>query len=524
MPGKSQSKRDKPSLDLRASVELIGVHPIAAGRSATPVKVSRPKGKPSLTASVHMPAPGRRPLNLIREPTPGPAESAPLPPQKPDQAASSLGSESSKKPELFWDSLLSRPFANASTQGRQPHSPSVDSSEASKDKAVRTHERRTANRPEKERNLLVEALSPGLSAKPPSRPSVQRRSHIPQPPAQAAPAPMPRPALNPNPIARRRRRAAKKKPAHRRIWELAETVLLDGRVTTGAAVTFAFLTGIALFNSIEFGPRLLPARPGPVSTGELDPLSRIPISGSSIVNDPGSWLERLLRPLERRASKYIVDQFSDGVSDWTDSSPLQILRQGMRVTSGLALRKSTLELDDYRFEFEAKSETGAIGWVVRAADEFDHYAFKFDAENQLKRYAVIGGQSQKETIIDAPAGLLSAAGFNRILVQVKGERMMTMVNGLGVDLWKDTRIQRGGVGFIAGNGESALVRRMVLVANDDALGMVINGAIETIRSFADEPENSAAGPMIQSGPVAFLVVTTPYPGPSIRPYGFILRP
>ncbi len=524
MPGTTQSKRDKRPLDLRASVELIGVHPTAAGQPAARIEALPAKGKPSLTASVHMPAAGRRPLNLIREPdaveVPSPAELTPAPKPELSRIADRLSPASAPKQDLFWDSLLSRPVASGSPS--QPKASLGRPSAASNEKTRRPEDDGANLRAKVKRNLLVEALSPGPSASPEA--TVRTQLRVPRRPARSARAAALKPALKTAPLVKKNRKRVKRKPSHKRIWEAAEPLLLDGRVTTVVATAFAFVTGVAIFNALDIGPKFVPTRAVQMPTAVSEPVAAImPRGASAIVDEPASWIGRLLRPIERRASKYIVDQFRDGLSDWTDSGPLQVVQGGLRVTSGLALRKSTLELDDYRFEFEAKAETGGIGWVVRAADEFDHYAFKFDTANRLKRYAVIGGQPQKATTIEAPAGLLKASGFNRILVQVKGERMMTMVNGLGVDFWKDRRIQRGGVGFIARDGDSALVRRMVLVANDDALGMVLNGAIETIRKFQDEPGARAAGPGISAGPVAFLIVKTPYRGPSIRPYGLLPR-
>ena len=510
----------------------MGVQPSAAGQPTPQVPVPS-KGNPSLTASVHMPSPGRRPLNLIREragvEAPSAAQSAAPPKSEPGRHADRLTPDLAPKQDLFWDSLLSRPVAPGPSQPtsllREPVPPS-------KAQASRPE---VGSKPvaESKRNLLVEALSPSASA--PSKRQPKARPRIPAAlarltdssaaGAESELAPAVEPKLKPAPVAKKKRKRPKRKPTHQRLWEAAETLLFDSRVTAGAVIAFVAVTGLAIFNSSDPEPSFVPTRAVQIPSGADDPLAAIsPRAGSSITDDSGSWISRLLSPLERRASKYIVDEFGAGISDWTDSSALHVLQDGLRVTSGLALRKSTLELDDYRFEFEAKMEAGGVGWVVRAADEFDHYAFKFDSANQLKRYAVIGGQAQRATTIEAPAGLFKASGFNRVLVQVKGERMMTMINGLGVDFWKDKRIQRGGVGFLADSGESALVRKMVLVANDDALGMVLSGAIETIRSFQGEPDARAAGPGIPAGPVAFLIVKLPYRGPSIRPYGLLPRP
>ena len=60
-----------------------------------------------------------------------------------------------------------------------------------------------------------------------------------------------------------------------------------------------------------------------------------------------------------------------------------------------------------------------------------------------------------------------------------------MVNGFGVDHWKDERLTRGGIGLMADAGESALVRRITVSGNDDAWGLLLYGAVESMRSVEE---------------------------------------
>ena len=52
-----------------------------------------------------------------------------------------------------------------------------------------------------------------------------------------------------------------------------------------------------------------------------------------------------------------------------------------------------------------------------------------------------------------------------------------------LDFWKDSRLERGGVGFFSDEGESALISRATISGNDDTWGLILYGTIETIRSI-----------------------------------------
>jgi hypothetical protein len=162
------------------------------------------------------------------------------------------------------------------------------------------------------------------------------------------------------------------------------------------------------------------------------------------------------------------------------------------VKQGLALHSGTLNLESYRMDFEAKIESQAVGWVVRAADTDNYYAFKLVEKSRdsfdLLRYTVVEGArdaAQGVASISVPANLASAADFNRISVRVRDNQITTLINGWGVDFWQNDRFDRGGVGLLADRGESALVRKMSIAGNEDTWGLILYGTLETIRSVQD---------------------------------------
>ena len=63
--------------------------------------------------------------------------------------------------------------------------------------------------------------------------------------------------------------------------------------------------------------------------------------------------------------------------------------------------------------------------------------------------------------------------------------MTTLVNGWGVDYWRDSRLKKGGIGFLGEGNESALISRVTVSGNDDTWGLILYGTIETIRSVRE---------------------------------------
>jgi hypothetical protein len=212
------------------------------------------------------------------------------------------------------------------------------------------------------------------------------------------------------------------------------------------------------------------------------------------VKDPiSSIANNLSRPIKERSAFFIVDDFSGGLENWLENRALSLNDSGqVAVKQGLALHSGTLNLESYRMDFEAKIESQAVGWVVRAADTDNYYAFKLVEKSRdsfdLLRYTVVEGArdaAQGVASISVPANLASAADFNRISVRVRDNQITTLINGWGVDFWQNDRFDRGGVGLLADRGESALVRKMSIAGNEDTWGLILYGTLETIRSVQD---------------------------------------
>jgi hypothetical protein len=205
-------------------------------------------------------------------------------------------------------------------------------------------------------------------------------------------------------------------------------------------------------------------------------------------------MDQFSKPIQERAAFQITDEFTSGIDNWTSTRRLNVDPAGwLNMQQGLALNSATTNLSDYRLDFDAKIQNKAVGWVVRAPDTRNFYEFKLfqsgSAENpkySLARYSMLdGARTLVAEGIDAPAHLLRPDDFNRISVRVIGESVTTLINGWGVDHWRDGAIERGGVGLIADAGESALVRKMTVSGNDDTWGLILYGAIESVRSVQE---------------------------------------
>ncbi len=201
------------------------------------------------------------------------------------------------------------------------------------------------------------------------------------------------------------------------------------------------------------------------------------------------------QPIRERAAFFIVDDFRQGAEKWISDGSMTFDPGGLFRVNGMALREDTLNLASYRFDFDAKIENAAVGWVVRAQDMQNYYAFKLvetvgRSANlyELQRYAVIDGVETADAAkvsIPVPGHLPNAEDFNRFSVRVRESQITTLVNGWGVDYWTDSRLERGGIGFIGDDGESSVISRVTVSGNDDTWGLILYGTIETIRSVRE---------------------------------------
>jgi hypothetical protein len=206
-------------------------------------------------------------------------------------------------------------------------------------------------------------------------------------------------------------------------------------------------------------------------------------------------INSVTQPIRERAAFFIVDEFEQGADAWVSEGSMTFDPGGLLRVNGMALHKDTMHLASYRMDFDAKIEKSAVGWVVRAQDMQNYYAFKLVETvgrsatlYELQRYAVIEGvetAAAAVATIPVPGHLPNAEDFNRFSIRVRESQMTTLVNGWGVDYWRDSRLKKGGVGFLGEGDESSLISRVTVSGNDDTWGLILYGTVETIRSVRE---------------------------------------
>ena len=311
-----------------------------------------------------------------------------------------------------------------------------------------------------------------------------------------------------DPMTAHRRHRARKTPTTR---QRIQAILSDRRVVQivpALMILVLFATSLGLFNSAWIERQLRDAEQ------RLD-----------------AALTSVSRPIEDRAAFFIADDFElagEGSPDasrpaesaWTSKlSGSGVATPAGKIASGdMWLRQDTLRFTDYRLDFEARITAGAVGWMVRAQDYQNHYGFKLvESRNRgakvfhLERFTLANGirlPAASPVRMAVPKDLVRPGAYNKIAVRVRAGQITTLVNGWGVDFWRDDRFERGGVGLFADAGESAIVNRLTLTGNDDSWGLFLYGTVETIRSVR-ERISSPAVIMMAPSPMSRVVLVSP---------------
>jgi hypothetical protein len=211
--------------------------------------------------------------------------------------------------------------------------------------------------------------------------------------------------------------------------------------------------------------------------------------------------------VKARAAFQIVDDFNGGVGEWWGDKGLVADQPGAVRVAGFSLHRDTMNLVSYRMDFETKIESRSVGWVVRAADHDTYYAFKLiesgkkDKTYKLVRYPVVDGApaEDQKAEFDVPAELMKPE-YQRISVRANDNQLVTFVNGYSIDVWRDARLPKGGVGFWVEKGESGRIRQLAVSGNEDFWGLTLYAAMETgsavtnfVSTLLSDPSEVASG-------------------------------
>jgi hypothetical protein len=126
----------------------------------------------------------------------------------------------------------------------------------------------------------------------------------------------------------------------------------------------------------------------------------------------------------------------------------------------ISVYRPSLNLTNYKIEFQGRIETNAVGWVFRASNASNFYAVKLAAnENgyRLLKYAVVDGKEKE--MGQVPVRPVDGNTFP-IRVEVRGNRFTTYIGANPVDVWMDDQLKSGGVGFVNDRGDRAEITKV----------------------------------------------------------------
>lgn len=173
--------------------------------------------------------------------------------------------------------------------------------------------------------------------------------------------------------------------------------------------------------------------------------------------------QRLRSVFPDSAKINLRQDFRMGMGDWVSASAgAGDYAAGALKTDRLKLWKPSLKLADYQMEFQASVERKAVGWAFRASDLGNYYATKIHVGEkgghaEIERFVSMGGNQVERVRLPIPVNVRPDTLY-RVRVRVKGDQFLTSVDGQVVDMWRDRRLKKGGIGFFAEKGESASVR------------------------------------------------------------------
>ena len=122
----------------------------------------------------------------------------------------------------------------------------------------------------------------------------------------------------------------------------------------------------------------------------------------------------------------------------------------------------------------AKAWAGWFGPAIRK----NYYAMKFKVVEPglrpiiaMVHYTVLGGKQGRRVEIPLSVMVHNNEPYH-VAVEVKGNRMVTSIEGQEIDSFTDNTLTSGGVGFFADAGEKARLYWMRVTANNDFVGRV----------------------------------------------------
>jgi hypothetical protein len=125
----------------------------------------------------------------------------------------------------------------------------------------------------------------------------------------------------------------------------------------------------------------------------------------------------------------------------------------------VSVLRGSMNLTDFRMEFQSQINTGVLGWVFRARDAQNFFVNELEIVKPgpfpvvaLKRFAVIEGRPQpiNQVLLPMPVRLDTTY---KVRVEAVGEQFTTWILDQKLDQWVDSRLVKGGVGWYSESGQ-----------------------------------------------------------------------
>ena len=146
-------------------------------------------------------------------------------------------------------------------------------------------------------------------------------------------------------------------------------------------------------------------------------------------------------------------------SDWNGAGP-----KGRQIS----LWRPSLQLADYRVEFQGQIESKSIGWVYRAVDPQNYYASRLEMVKTglepavvLVHYAMVDGKESKRKESPLPFKVKLDTVY-KVRTDIFGNQFRTYLQEQLADEWSDDRLKKGGFGLMTDPGDRAQIRLVQL--------------------------------------------------------------
>ena len=132
----------------------------------------------------------------------------------------------------------------------------------------------------------------------------------------------------------------------------------------------------------------------------------------------------------------------------------------------ISLYRPSVHNDDYRMEFEGQVDSKGVGWVYRAVDQKNYFAYKVelvrtgtDPGAALTHFTVVDGVESQKHYSPLAKPIRPGASF-RVRLDIRGDEFSAYVNDDLIEVWQDDRLPKGGFGIMTEQGEAGQIRKL----------------------------------------------------------------